>query len=143
MRIEMPCLPQISTMPPIVLSLTTLKGRSDCIHYPADMDDLTCSMPKSTRPKAQDDQSAVRHKEEHDAMDSAVDEWISSTLVKAAELSERFDKKPHYFLDRFFVGGQKLIYKQNVTNSFNTFKSIKAAQLRSGTFSCIGCSCYH
>ncbi|KAF8163959.1 hypothetical protein BJ912DRAFT_830954, partial [Pholiota molesta] len=45
-------------------------------------------------------------------------------------LGEKFDKKPRYFLDRFFLGGQKLIYKQSVTNSFNAFTSIKAAQLR-------------
>ncbi|KJA19639.1 hypothetical protein HYPSUDRAFT_143463, partial [Hypholoma sublateritium FD-334 SS-4] len=68
-------------------------------------------------------------KEENDAIESAIDEWMASTLAKAAELADRFDKKPRYFLDHFFLGGQKLIYKQSVTNSFNAFKSVKAAEL--------------
>ncbi|KAF9470954.1 hypothetical protein BDN70DRAFT_775761, partial [Pholiota conissans] len=71
-----------------------------------------------------------RRKAENEAMENAVNDWVSYTMAKASELGARFDKKPRYFLDRFFLGGQKLIYKQTVTNSFNAFKSIKAAHLR-------------
>ncbi|KAF9473485.1 hypothetical protein BDN70DRAFT_791444, partial [Pholiota conissans] len=82
-------------------------------------------------PKQQDEQGAARRKAEKEAIDIAVNDWASYTMAKAAELGAKFDKKPRYFLDRFFLGGQKLIYKQNVTNPFNAFKSIKAAHLRS------------
>jgi hypothetical protein len=114
--------------------LTTLKAPSDRLRYPPDDDELVSSTTKSSRPKAQDNETAIRRKEEQEAMENAVDEWVMYTMAKAAELSERFDKKPRYFLDRFFLGGQKLIYKQNVTNPFNAFKSVKAAHLRNGTF---------
>ncbi|KAF9472020.1 hypothetical protein BDN70DRAFT_819271 [Pholiota conissans] len=110
--------------------LTTLSTTADRIRHPTDTADFSSSTAKSSRPKAQDEQSAAKRKEEHDAIESAVDEWVSNTLAKAAELGDKFDKRPRYFLDRFFHGGQKLIYKQNVTNSFNAFISIKAAQLR-------------
>ncbi len=115
-------------------SVTTLKSSVQRIRHPSGGDDSTPrASAKPSRPKSQVDESASRRKEENDAIEGAVDEWMASTLAKAAELADRFDKKPRYFLDRFFLGGQKLIYKQSVTNAFNAFKSIKAAELRAGT----------
>lgn len=132
-------LAMISKIMPRKLPLTTLKATSDHIRYPSDADELVSSLTKSLRLKAQDCESTIHRKVEQEAMENAVDEWVMYMVAKAAELGEKFDKKPRYFLDRFFLGGQKLIYKQNVTNPFNAFKSIKAAQLRNGMFH-IACS---
>lgn len=116
-------------MPPTVLP--TLKVSADRIRHANEADEGTASK-SSSRPKAQVERQKAKRKEDTDAMESAVDEWFAFTMAKAAELAERFDKKPRYFLDRFFQGGQKLVYKQTVTNAFNAFKSIKAAELRAG-----------
>jgi hypothetical protein len=44
-----------------------------------------------------------------------------------------FDKKPHYFLDLFFQGGSHMVNHHEKVNAYNTFKSLKAAQLHERT----------
>lgn len=114
-------------------SLPTLKV-TNRIRPLTDDNGATASMSKSSRPKAQSDKSNSRNKDNQEAMEAAIDEWMSHANAKAHELAQRFDKKPRYFLDRFFQGGQKFIHKHTVTNAFNAFKSIKAAELRAGMF---------
>ncbi len=115
-------------------SLPTLKV-TNRIRPLADDNGASVSISKSSRPKAQGDKSNSRNKENQEAMEAAIDEWMSHAHAKAHELAQRFDKKPRYFLDRFFQGGQKFIHKHTVTNAFNAFKSIKAAELRAGMLS--------
>jgi hypothetical protein len=66
-----------------------------------------------------------------EAIDLEVDRWFSSTMAKAEELAERFNKKPRYFLDLFFHGGAHLV-RERGTTAWNAFVSKKADELNSG-----------
>ena len=48
-------------------------------------------------------EKAIQREETQAAMDVAVDEWFDLTTAKANELTERFNKKPRFFL--FFMVG--------------------------------------
>ncbi|KAJ6600156.1 hypothetical protein B0H10DRAFT_2322439 [Mycena sp. CBHHK59/15] len=65
-----------------------------------------------------------------EAMDQAVGEWFSMTQAKAVELGKRFDKRPRYFLDRFFQGGAHMVNHHEKPNAYNAFKAEKAAERR-------------
>ncbi|KAJ7342566.1 hypothetical protein DFH08DRAFT_703817 [Mycena albidolilacea] len=69
-------------------------------------------------------------KEKQAAIDSAVAEFFSYTESKAIKLGERFDRKPHYFLDLFFQGGARMVNHHDKINPCNAFKSEKAAERR-------------
>ncbi|KAJ7269468.1 hypothetical protein C8J57DRAFT_1066654, partial [Mycena rebaudengoi] len=51
---------------------------------------------------------------------------------KAEELATRFDKKPRYFLDIFFQGSAHMVNHHEKVNTYNMFKSLKAADHREG-----------
>jgi hypothetical protein len=76
---------------------------------------------------------AIQREENQAAIDAAVDEWFESTMAKANELAERFDKKPRYFLDIFFHGGALMVHHHEKVNAHNAFVSLKAQELRDGT----------
>jgi hypothetical protein len=82
---------------------------------------LTATQAKEKREKRETKQADI---------DAAVDEWRSYTNEKAAELAERFDMKPRYFLDIFFQGGAKMVHHQDKINPYNAFKSEKATENR-------------
>ena len=76
---------------------------------------------------------AIQRQDKQDAIDAAVDEWFESTMAKANELAERFDKKQRYFLDIFFHGGARMVHHHEKVNTHNAFVSLKAQELRDGT----------
>jgi len=47
--------------------------------------------------------------------------FFSQAAAKAEELSQRFGKKPRYFLDLFFQGGAKMITVRPKGNAWNAF----------------------
>jgi hypothetical protein len=77
-------------------------------------------------------EKTAQHEENQAAIDTAVDEWFSSTLTKANELAAQFNKKPRYFLDIFFHGGARMVYHHEKVNPHNAFMSMKAQELRDG-----------
>jgi hypothetical protein len=79
-------------------------------------------------------EKAAQREENQAAIDTAVDEWFSSTTAKANELAARFNKKPRYFLDIFFHGGARMVYHHEKVNPHNAFMSLKAQELRDGIF---------
>ncbi|KDR71988.1 hypothetical protein GALMADRAFT_74321 [Galerina marginata CBS 339.88] len=82
---------------------------------------LTAKQKKERTAKRLDNQAAI---------DEAIDEWFSSTISKAHELAERFDKKPRELLDRFFHGGARMVHHHEKINPHNAFISLKAQELR-------------
>lgn len=85
-------------------------------------------------PAQQRKEKIAARQERQRQIDDAVSDWYSYTLAKADELGKTFDKKPRYFLDIFFQGGAKMVNHRHKTNSYNAFKSLKAAELSEGTF---------
>lgn len=65
------------------------------------------------------------------AIDEEVHKWFSATMAKANELSEKFNKKPRYFLDLFFQGGARLVNVRG-TSAWNAFMSQKAEEINGG-----------
>ncbi|KAF9486114.1 hypothetical protein BDN70DRAFT_794340 [Pholiota conissans] len=63
-------------------------------------------------------------------IDVAVQAWFDSTIAKANELAEHFNKKPRYFLDIFFHGGARMVMHHEKVNPHNAFVSLKAQELR-------------
>ncbi|KAJ7801970.1 hypothetical protein B0H14DRAFT_2614847 [Mycena olivaceomarginata] len=49
---------------------------------------------------------------------------------QANKLAEKYDKKSRYFLDCIFQGGSHMVNHQHEVNTYNAFKSEKAAELR-------------
>lgn len=74
----------------------------------------------------------IQREENQAAIDAAVDEWFESSMAKANELAERFDKKPRHFLDIFFHGGARMVHHHEKVNAHNAFVSLKAQELRDG-----------
>lgn len=67
------------------------------------------------------------------AIDADVDQWFSYTMAKAEELSEKYNKKPRYFLDMFFQGGARLIHERGAT-AWNAFISKKTEEVNGGVY---------
>ncbi|PPQ88415.1 hypothetical protein CVT25_011366 [Psilocybe cyanescens] len=79
-------------------------------------------------------QSQLKEKAEHNRIrqleiNEAVEEWKKTTLTMAANLSERFGKKPRHFLDLFFQNGAHLVHKHSKVNAYNAFLHMKAEEL--------------
>jgi hypothetical protein len=53
---------------------------------------------------------------------------------QANKLAEKYDKKSRYFLDCIFQGGSHMVNHQHEVNTYNAFKSEKAAELRAGKY---------
>ena|ERR1700690_3459921 len=65
-------------------------------------------------------------------IDQAVNEWFHATLLKAEHLAATFNKKPRYFLDLFFQGGARMVFKQKRVNPWNAWTSLQAEKVNAG-----------
>jgi hypothetical protein len=54
-------------------------------------------------------------------------------MAKAGELAERFNKKPHYFLDIFFQGGARMVHECSI-NPWNAFMSKKVGEVNDKSY---------
>ena len=77
-------------------------------------------------------QEAGRQRREE--LDAALSAWESYTLSKAEELTERFDKKPRYFLDLFYQATARLASRHEKVNGFNAYKSKRISEMRESTY---------
>ena len=74
-------------------------------------------------------EKAAQREENQAAINTAIDEWFSSTTAKANKLAAHFNKKPCYFLNIFFHGGAHMVYHHKKINPHNAFMSLKAQEL--------------
>jgi hypothetical protein len=98
---------------------------------------ITVRRPRSRTKRApltthQRAQRRLAHANKQDSIDAAVNSWLSSTIALADELAQRFEKKPRYFLDLFFHGGARMVYKRKKANPWSAFLSLKAKEVNSG-----------
>ncbi|KAF8874789.1 hypothetical protein BD779DRAFT_1423976, partial [Infundibulicybe gibba] len=84
-------------------------------------------------PAPQRKEKAAERQVRQREIDAAVREWFASTLSRADDLAQRFNKKPQHFLDLFFQGGAHMINHRSKTNPFNAFKSAKAKEINAAT----------
>ena len=108
----------------ILVSSTINVASSTCVRHTQKK-----SAPLTAKQKKE---KAIQREENQAAIDTAVDEWFNSTMAKANELAERFNKKPRYFLDVFFHGGTRMVHHHEKVNAHNAFVSLKAQELRDG-----------
>ncbi|KAJ7340860.1 hypothetical protein DFH08DRAFT_963705 [Mycena albidolilacea] len=59
-------------------------------------------------------------------INAAVQKFLDKAFKTAAELADKYDKKPRYFLDLFFQGGAHMVGQQKEVNPYNAFKNEKA-----------------
>lgn len=81
-------------------------------------------------PAAQCTEKAAEHDHIQQDIDTAVNEWFTSTTALANTLADCFSKKPHYFLDIFFHGSACMLNHHKKVNPKNTFVALKAQELR-------------
>ena len=105
-----------------ILTLSTINAASSIRSRHTQQKSVPLTSKQKTEKRAQ-------REENQTAIDTAVDEWFSSTTAKANELAERFNKKPRYFLDIFFHGGARMVYHHEKVNAHNAFVSLKAQEL--------------
>jgi hypothetical protein len=109
---------------PILTSSTINAASSIRIHHTHQKSaPLTSKQKKEKKDQREENQAAI---------DTAVDEWFTSTMAKANELAVQFNKKPRYFLDIFFHGGARMVHHHEKVNPHNAFISLKAQELREG-----------
>ncbi|KAJ7691231.1 hypothetical protein B0H14DRAFT_3531967 [Mycena olivaceomarginata] len=55
-------------------------------------------------------------------INTAVQRFLDKAFKTATELTDKYDKKPRYFLDLFFQDGAHMVSQQKEVNPYNAFK---------------------